>query len=340
MSNAAQFWFTDTPGRRVRGELILEIGQQPELALNGAIVDSPCEVTTETERGSAVALSVLPERLVESFLPITIHGQLDNGERLTLLSARNHGGTGTFGVPQYRATTVVAGAWVSGTMQPYTAIRFQLNASQVLAHLESGQSAPTGDEGTLRVETDGAGTWLVYTSTQPVPLRQLRARAVLGVVVLTRLALDTTEIAARAVEVRIDGDSRWLPVVSTMLVETIADIEDDPLLPYEELTLDRLASWIATNDTLDMLAWPVLNRSLSPLPERVMVSTSLVEGLHRRLPFEHTKFLGATKAAIKRVREAAVAAAVTQAGTEDHLDPELVSTLMTNAVNFVGDVSF
>lgn len=340
MSNAGQFWFAGTPGRRVRGELILEVGQQPELVVDGAIVDSPCEVAAETERGSAVALSVLPERLVESFLPITIHGQLDNGERLTLLSARNHGGTGTFGVPRYRATTVVVGAWVAGTMQPYTAIRFQLNASQVLAHLESGQSAPVGDEGILSVEADESGTWLVYTSAEPVALRQLRARAVLGVVVLTQLALDTTETAARAVEVRIGGDGRWLPVVSTMLGETIADIEDDPLLPYEELTLERLASWIATNDTLDMLAWPVLNPSLSPLPERVMVSTSLVEGLHRRLPFEQTKFLGATKPAIKRVREAAVAAAVARAAKEDHLDPELVATLMTNAVGFVGDVSF
>ena len=193
MTNTGEFWCADTPQRRQRGTLIVQIGQHPKLELEGAIVDSPCEVPRETTRGSAVALSAVPDRVVESFSPITIHGQLDTGERITLLTARNHGGTGTFGTPRYVATTAVSGAWVTGTKQPYTGVRFQLNASQVLAHLQAGQSAPAGDEGVLSVEVDEAGAWLVYTCTKPGTLRQLQTRAVGGVVVLTQLAIDTNE---------------------------------------------------------------------------------------------------------------------------------------------------
>lgn len=340
MTNSGDFWCADTPERRQPGALTVGVGQHPELALEGAIVDSPCEVPRESARGSAVALSAVPERVVESFLPTTIHGQLDSGEHVTLLTARNHGGTGTFGTPRYVAATAVSGAWVSGIKQPYTGVRFQLNATQVLAHLQAGQTAPAGEDGTLRVEVDAAGTWLVYTCTQSATLRQLQTRAVGGVVVLTQLAIDTNETAARAVQVRIDGEGPWLPILNRSLSAAIDDIDADPLLRYEELTLPRLANWIATNDNLDTLAWPVAKPSQTPLPEQVIVSTSLMEGLHRRLPFQQTKFLGATKPAIKRVRDAAVEAAAAQAAQEENLDPELVAALTTSALGPLGDVSF
>lgn len=341
MGNPGDFWAAETRQRSARGDLTLQTGRYPEVALDGPIVDSPCEVPQETSGGFGVALSVRPDHLVESFLPITIHGQLDTSTRVTLLTARNHGGTGRFGLPNYRANIAVFGAWVAGTAQLYSAIRFRLNAAQVLAHLQPGQSALVDDDGSaLSVDSDETGMWLVYSCAQAATLRQLQERVVMGVLVLTQLAIDSDETAAQAVQVRIDPDGPWLRIHTQRLRDGIHDVEASPLLAYEELTIDRLASWIATNDGLDGLAWPVAKQTPAPLQEQAMVSTSLVEGLHRRLPFQHTKFLGATKRAVRNVRQAAVAAAVAQAAREDNLDPDLVSELMAHAVGHLGDVSF
>lgn len=113
-----------------------------------------------------------------------------------------------------------------------------------------------------------------------------------------------------------------------------------PLLPAEELTIERLATWIATYDKLDGLAWPIAKPAQVPLQEQVQVVTSLVEGLHRRLPFQQTRILGTDKTATRRIREAAVAAAVEHARKEADIDPAVVEELVRNAMNHVGDVSF
>jgi hypothetical protein len=66
------------------------------------------------------------------------------------------------------------------------------------------------------------------------------------------------------------------------------------LVPREELTVERFAKWIPLNDTLDGLAWGVATPVEGVLQVQVQVVTSLVEGLHRRLPYQQSKFPAAT----------------------------------------------
>src|SRR6202022_3125507 len=109
------------------------------------------------------------------------------------------------------------------------------------------------------------------------------------------------------------------------------------LLPDTELTVERFAKWIALNDKFDGLAWAVARRMMIPIQLQVQLLTSLVEGFHRRLtpPREQTWFPNATKAALKRVREAAAQAAVDQADRES-LDPDVMGTRVWNALGQLG----
>jgi hypothetical protein len=48
---------------------------------------------------------------VQAFLPITLQGQLETGESVTLLNAQNHGGA--LSTPRYVAAGAVLGAHVT-----------------------------------------------------------------------------------------------------------------------------------------------------------------------------------------------------------------------------------
>jgi len=78
------------------------------------------------------------------------------------------------------------------------------------------------------------------------------------------------------------------------------------------------------NDKLDGLAWAVVDPVDGAVQAQVLVATSLVEGLHRRLPFEQSKFPDASNGAVDRVKQAARRAAKDKAETEQKLDPQQV----------------
>ena len=150
---------------RVRGELIADVGDNAVARLTGNLGPDP-RVTFFNEPGGRVrgfAVSALPERSVESFLPITLQGQLDNGESVTLLDARNYGGAGTF-APRYRSPATVFGAHVSND-QLYSAVRFRMDRPYWLAHLTDGESSEVEDDGSrLTVDASDGDNWLVYES--------------------------------------------------------------------------------------------------------------------------------------------------------------------------------
>jgi hypothetical protein len=134
------FWAADNPSVRAAGELIIEVGKGAVVSLTNNLRPDP-RVTVFHEpdgRMSGFAVSGLPERSVESFLPITLQGQLDNGESVTLLDAQNRGAAGGF-APRYRSPVAVLGAWVSDD-QLYSAVRFRMDRPYWLAHLTDGES--------------------------------------------------------------------------------------------------------------------------------------------------------------------------------------------------------
>jgi hypothetical protein len=332
------FWALENPDVRVRGELTAELGKKPEVALAARVVADP-PPTAVTEPGDmGAALAAHAAQRVAAFQPVTLQGQLDTGELVTLLHAQNHGSAH---IPRYIAFTAIRGANVAPD-ELYSAIRFRLDDPFWLGHLTDGESSVVEDDGsTLSVEASEDGNWLVYESSTPATLRQLEVRVVSGCLVLVQLALYTDEdLVIRGTQVRVGSDSPWLTVSGPGFCAEPENPRLDTLLPHGELTVERFAKWIERNDPLDGLAWAVARPGGVVLQVQSQVLTSLVEGFHRRLPFfEQSWFPGVPKNKLKRVREAAGNVAANQA-EEEGLDRDLVLDLVTKALGHVGDVSY
>nr|MDT0522279.1 hypothetical protein [Streptomyces sp. DSM 41633] len=200
------------------------------------------------------------------------------------------------------------------------------------------------DESIRRVEASEDGNWLVYESSAPAELRQLDIRVVTGCLALAQLALfpePESTLVTREMQLRTTAEAPWLPVLGPAFCAEPHSLRRDTLLPHTELTVERYAKWIALNDTFDGLAWAVARRMDVAVQLQVQLLTSLVEGFHRRLtpPLEQTRFPDATKAALRRVREAATQAAVDQAQREG-LDPQTVGICVASALGHFSDKSF
>lgn len=260
---------------------------------------------------------------------------------MTLLEGQNRGGDGVFtSAPYYVAHGAVLGvALVTGEDQLYSAVRFRIDHPYWLGHLVAEDSSVLDDDGsTLTVEDSEDGKWLLYRSSVPMNLRQLEIRVVSGCLVLARL-LSGQDLVTRQTEVRV-GDDPWLAVQGPGVNAPETTLNPKMLLPREQLTVERFAQWIALNDTLDGLAWAVARRGDVTLQVDVLVVTSLIEGLHRRLPFQQSKFPEASGGALDRIKQAARRAANDKAQNEKDVDPQQVRDAVMNAVSHFEDVGY
>jgi hypothetical protein len=332
------FWITGDGGR-VRGEFVAEPGQSAEARLAGGVADDP-RVTVEHRPPGITVTNLAGEAAVyvAAFAPVDLHGQLDSGELVSLLSAQNHS---LFG-PRYVAGVAVSGAHVSGD-QLYGAVRFRIDVPYWTTHLADGETHMIPDDGSVlhaaapEEGVDG-GMWLVYESAQPRSYRDLSSRVLGACRTLARLALDQP-LALRTVEVRIDQDGEWLPLHSKAFSAPVSGFSES-LLPPQVLTVERFANWIALSDVLDGLASTVPELGQGTVQSQVLISTSLVEGLHRRLPYKQSQFPAASGGARDRVKKAARNAAKDQAAKEERMEPDLVSTAVKDAVCHFEDVGY
>ena len=173
------FW-SASGGPRVRGEFVAETGRNAEARLDGAVVDDPRKTVEHTATSTSVTVSGDPAKIVAAFAPVDLHGQLDSGELVSLLSAQDHG----LITPHYLVRVAVFGAHVFGD-QLYSAVRFRIDAPYWTAHLAGGEAHTVPDDGSvLRAvaaeEDTDKGTWLVYESALPRSRRQLESRVVAG----------------------------------------------------------------------------------------------------------------------------------------------------------------
>jgi hypothetical protein len=338
VSVSGDFWIADNPGRRVRGVFSAAPGEKPEATLDAKLVDDP-RVTVHTNAVGKVtgfAVSALPARSVASFLPVTLHGQLDSGELVTLLDAQNYGGAG-FATPRYRAAAAVLGAHVADD-QVYSAVRFRPDRPHWLGHLAGGQSSVVeDDQSLLSVEESESGNWLVYESAFPITLRQIEIRVTSACLALLHLALYLEEDrTTRETRVRIGPSGPWLSAYGPAFYAEPGGVEHETLLTREHLTIERFAKWIALHDRLDGLTWVIARPSTGAVQTRILVLTPLIEGFHRRLPnYEQAKFPGTSKPVLSKILQAARTAAVAHAEVAG-LDQQRVN----DAMIFLTEVSF
>lgn len=331
LATRGTFWVAASPETRVRGEFNFRTGTDPEVTLEAGLVDDP----RIRPIPGGVAYSGRAEDSVAAFLPITLHGQLDTGELITMLNANNHGGSGQWfrGWPRYVAHTAVLGANIDAE-RPVHAIRFRLGNRYWFDHLCAGDSAVTAHDAVLDIGTSENGTWLTYTPATAETLRRLEVLVVSGTRALMELSYDQP-FDAEDVQLRAVPEGPWLPLLTDALSASAAPINLDSLLPREVLTLQVLANWIPLNDRLDGLASAVVSPVKGALQAETLVITSLVEGIHRRLPYQQSKFPEITKAVRTSILDAARQAG--RAEAEAHgVDPQIVS----DSLQFHIDVSF
>jgi hypothetical protein len=323
-----QFWTAEKPGLRVPGEFTAQLGQQAEAILAGGLSPGlaqgldPRPVFELGDMAGAVAAHAADA--VARFRPVTLLGQLETGELMTLFDAPNYSGGAGF-APRYIAPVTVFGAHLSSD-QRYGAVRFRIDHPYWLGHLVDGDSRVVEDDhSSLTVDACADGNWLVYVSAAPTTLRQLEVRAVSGCLALVELALcPGKEMVTSETQVRIDADSPWLTVHGPGFCGDADYPRLDTLLPREALTLERFAKWIALNDVLDGLAWGVARPVKGVLQVQAQVLSSMVEGLHRRHPeYKQSKFCEEDRDAIGRIRDAVMETARSQADVEG-LDSEHV----------------
>jgi hypothetical protein len=194
----------------------------------------------------------------------------------------------------------------------------------------------------VRIEASAEGNWIVYESTRPLTLRDLRSRAELSCETLTQLVLDHP-VTSAARQVRIDENGPWLTVLSMGRYGRSTAQPVDPeetLLSSQELTIGRLATWIAISHGLDGLASAVVEPLTGVLQLQAQAVSSLVEGIHRRLPYK--QFLidpQGNKKRFERIVGAAKDAAQGQAQAEG-LDKDLVRRLVGQALGQFWQVQF
>jgi hypothetical protein len=336
------FWSTGGDAR-VRGDFTAEPGLDAQVTLDGAVADDPRVTVKHTATGETViSVSGDPAEEVAAFAPVDLHGQLDSGELVSLLSAQNHGMPGILGASRYVARVAVSGAHVSSD-QLYSAVRFRIDVPYWTAHLGDRENHTVPDDGSvLRAvateEGPDKGMWLVYESAQPRSYRDLDRRVLTTCRALARLALDRP-LAVRTIETRITRDDEWLSLHSKALTAPVSG-HGESLLPREELTVERFANWIALNGKLDGLAAAVAELGKGTVQTQVLAGTSLVEGLHRRLPYQQSQFPTASRSACDRVKKAARNAAADRAAAEKEMDRDLVHTAIKNAVGHFESVDY
>lgn len=328
------FWLAGSE-QKANGSYTALAGEQPTVVLEEPIVDDPTIKKFVNSHGELeTRFSIDAKASVEAFKPILIHGTLVCGADVSLLSAQNFSGGGT--PPKYKARTAIIGAHVRNG-QLFDGLRFQLDDQYWTGHLIPGDSSTTTDGAVIRVDHAPEGSWIVYEAASPRSLRDLEQYVALACIVLFHLAFDFRP-RLREVEVRIDSGP-WLKTLSSRLHDKPKDA-DIAMLPREEISVDKIAAWLDLNSKLDGLASAVVEPPSGAVQAQALVATTLIEGIHRRLPYNQARFSNLSGKAIDRIRREARRSAARQAEAEGSTDSAEIKDVVGKCVSHFEDVDY
>lgn len=318
------FWQIDTPERRVPGQLLTGGDDRPTLTTDKAIFIERQISFTRTPTGRAmIAISGDPEHHVADFQERTIHGELTDGSRVTLVQAQ--GGSRSLGFllepsqarQQFRARYAVIGAHVTAE-QVYHAIRFQVVGPYWWGDAED--EAQCAGCGHVRMYRDNGTRWFDFTASAPTTFSDLDSGVINAVTTLTQLATmnDATDAV---VQVRIETEGAWRTVDRG---HQSVDGSSHPLLGTQHLTAEKFARWIDFRGKTQGLDAAVLDELPGvAIQTQVLTLGSVAEGLHRRLFGEDEKRVkGLSSKTIEKMRRLARHAALTKMTEPEFTDED------------------
>lgn len=306
LETTGEFWSPDDAAKRIEGTLSSEPGSRARLTLKSRVIDelaSPLEVTST---GASITHSGDPARIVADGVPRVLLGDTGAGPVTCVDSYLQHPPTNGFDVAAmfqqvWDPYTLIIGAHLSaGHATKLGAVRVVLDGPGWWEQLPDTDSA-SSNAGEVLCEREDGLMWLEFRPSFTLTLRSAD-RTVRSVMTLMKLAVDV-DLSPLRIQVRESGQTDWLDV-KTRDQDPSKTSWPDPhnLLPPSSVTLNRIAGWLAIEQTMDGLAAAVAN----PVEKQAMqvqglVACSLIEGIHKRI-------VGGKKDYIDRVRDLHAAA--------------------------------
>ncbi|SEM03991.1 HEPN domain-containing protein [Rhodococcus maanshanensis] len=300
LETPGQFWSSEDNSKRIDGALTWEPGSPARLTLKSRVIDeaaAPFTVTPETG-GLQITRSGDPARIVADGVPRLILGDTDLGPVTCVDSYLQHPPMNLFDftTPPLQQVwdpyTLIIGAHLTeGHATQLDAVKLVLDSPVWWSHLPDRASA-SDDAGEIVCERVGGETWLEFRPSSTMSIRSAD-RAVRSVVTLAKLALDA-ELTPTRVQIRNAGQSDWLEV-KTDRTDPCTTSAPNPrnLLSPDALTLERVARWLAIEQTMDGLAAAVADPvEKQAIQVHALIACSLVEGIHKRIVGSKRDYVG------------------------------------------------
>ncbi|MCV7000691.1 HEPN domain-containing protein [Mycolicibacterium alvei] len=322
--SAGTFWQIDTTERRVPGQLLTGGDDRPTLETDKAIfIERRFSFTRTPTGGAMVAISGDPEHHVADFQERTIHGELADGTRVTLVGAQ--GGSRRLGFlrepseahQQFRARYAVIGEHIKAD-EVYHSVRFQVVSASWWGDAEDEAQSLSGDH--LRIYNEDGTRWFEFTALTGATLGDLDSGVINAVTTLIELAT-TNEVTDANVQVRTEAEGAWRIVDRG---QQSVKKSGHPLIGTQHLTAEKFATWIDFRHETQGLDAAVLDDLPGvAIQTRVLTLGSVAEGLHRRLFGQGEKRVkGLSSSRIEKMRRLAREAALTRMTEPEYSDED------------------
>ncbi|MGY2025780.1 HEPN domain-containing protein [Nocardia gipuzkoensis] len=189
------------------------------------------------------------------------------------------------------------------------------------------------------MDENDEGQWFLYDHGHLTSLDGLLDGVATAIQALAALAT-WLRPAVTQVQVSLEPGMGWLEVIGERTRDQFGPFRDSRLVPWKELTLDRLAAWLPMYARLDGLPWGAIEPPEGAVQVQLLTLASLVEGLHRRLVRPQPRRIELSKVAVARVRAAACEAGVKGFRAEGFQNLELAGEILREKLNHLNEITF
>lgn len=337
-NSTGTFWVKKN--QRVTGTLEIDDEQNFRLKL-----DQFMEMPRQVNRvGDAFAYSTEPEHIVADYQPRTIHGELADGTRISLLGAHMEPGpTYSMHFQIYTGETCIVGEHLADDFAPVNGIRWAWNvALSCFAESAPSETVDGPLAGSLSFWApkgqDGNQGGLAFTAAEPVPLRDLRqyVQASSGQLIGLWGGRHKHRVPRPLLTEILVGD-KWRSCMGP--ADGDGERIKTALLPLRELCLNTFAVWIPFARSIDPFPY-MANADIPTLQVRAQVLATALEGIHNRLDSANKPFATVTKKSLTRARKAACEAGVGSLEVDGFTDKAFAETRFMDSLGHVNDVTY
>ncbi|WP_187584463.1 HEPN domain-containing protein [Gordonia sp. OPL2] len=289
LETTGDFWSPDNPAKRVPGILTREPGSRARLTLKTRVIDELAAPLEVTGTGASITHSGDPGRIVADGVPRVLLGDTSEGPVTCVDSYLQHPPTNGFDVAAmfqqvWDPYTLIVGAHLpTGRAATLDAVRFIIDSPGWWTQLPDAGSATSAAGKVVCERGDDKLMWLEFRPSFTLRLRSAD-RAVRSVMTLMKLAVDV-DLTPLCIQVRETAQGDWLDVKTRNQDPSKTSWPDHHnLLPPSSVTLERIAEWLAIEQTMDGLAAAAANPvEKEAIQVQGVVACSLIEGIHKRI---------------------------------------------------------